>query len=256
MKPVWRKFEGWTRRTTLRPAFGERRLEVLDAGPVRRPDLDQLRPGPPDDLRDPDAAADLDQLPAADDDAAAPPGEADGQRDRRRVVVRHERVLGARQGDEVLLGRPEARAAAPGLAVELEQEIVARGRLRGLDRGLRPRRAPEVRVDDDAGRVDRRGERRSPRASSRAATSSASASTGARLGAGRESIPLLGDDRARGVDERFVTATLRPAASGSRPRDGLDARWVGTGLGRHRSSWRERMGVEPTTPRRAPRHWF
>ncbi len=88
------------------PTFGERGLVVLGAGPVRRPDLDQLYPGPSDDLGDPDAAADLDEFAAPDRDAATSPGEADRQGDRRRVVVRHERVLGPRQGDEVLFRPP------------------------------------------------------------------------------------------------------------------------------------------------------
>ena len=112
MKPAMRKFDGWTRRTSRARPSGERRLEVLDAGPVRRPDLDQPGAGPPDDLRDPHAAADLDELAARHDDPAAAPGEPDRQRERRGVVVRDERVLGAGQRDEVLLGRPEARRRA------------------------------------------------------------------------------------------------------------------------------------------------
>ena len=60
-----------------RPAVRERRLEVGGAGPVRRADLDQPRPGPPDDLGDPDAAADLDELAARDGDPAAAPRERD-----------------------------------------------------------------------------------------------------------------------------------------------------------------------------------
>ena len=74
----------------------------------------ELRAGAPDDLGDPDAAADLDELAARHDDAAAAPGEADGEGERRRVVVRDERVLGAGQRDEVVLGeRGTARHAGP-----------------------------------------------------------------------------------------------------------------------------------------------
>jgi hypothetical protein len=141
-----------------RAAFGEGRLVIVGAGPVRRPDLDELRPGSPDDLRDPDSPTDLDELAAADDDAATAPGEADGQGDSGRVVVRDERVLRTRQGNEVLFGRPEPRAATPRIPIELEEEVVAGGGLGGLDRRLRPRGASEVRVDDDAGRIDRRHE--------------------------------------------------------------------------------------------------
>ena len=137
-----------------RPAVLERRREVRDPRPVRRPDLDEPRPGAPDDLRDPNAAADLDQLAARDGDAPTPPGEADGEGQRRRVVVRDERVLGAGQRDEMLLGEAEAGAAPARLAVELEQEVVGGRGCGGLDRDPRPRRAAQVRVDDDAGRVD------------------------------------------------------------------------------------------------------
>ena len=67
----------------LRPPLGERRLEVGGARPVRRPDLDQLRAGAPDDLGDAHAAADLDELAARDDDPAAT-GQPDRERERRR----------------------------------------------------------------------------------------------------------------------------------------------------------------------------
>ena len=56
----------------LRPTVLERRLEVGRPGAVGRPDLDQLRAGPADDVGDPDAAADLDELAARDDDPARP----------------------------------------------------------------------------------------------------------------------------------------------------------------------------------------
>ena len=71
VKPSWRKFDGWTRRTTRALPLASGRLEVRDPRPVRRPDLDQPRPGPPDDLRDPHAAADLDELAARHGHAAA-----------------------------------------------------------------------------------------------------------------------------------------------------------------------------------------
>ena len=117
-----------------RPAVGERRLEVGGARPVRRPDLDQPRAGPPDDLRDPDAAADLDQLAARDRDAVLA-GQPDREDERRRVVDRDERVLGAGQRDEVVLGGAEPRAAPAGVPVELEQRVGPGGAGRRLDRG-------------------------------------------------------------------------------------------------------------------------
>ena len=93
-----------------RPALGERRLEVGRARPVRRADLDQSRAGPPHDLRDPHAAADLDQLAARDRDAATT-GQSDRERQGGGVVDRDQRVLGAGERDEVGLRGTEAGPA-------------------------------------------------------------------------------------------------------------------------------------------------
>ena len=136
VNPVWRKFEGWTRRTSrARPSASGASKSATRVRFVVPTSMSR-RPGPPDDLRDPDAAADLDQLAAADDHAAARPARPTASATRRRVVVRDERVLGAGQRDEVLLGRPEAGAAPAGLAVELEEQVVARPLRRRIDRRL------------------------------------------------------------------------------------------------------------------------
>ena len=119
-----------------RPPVRERRLEVGGASPVGRADLDQARARSPDDLRDAHATADLDQLAARDRDPVLA-GQPDREHERRGVVDRDERVLGAGQGDEVVLDGPEPRAATTGLAVELEQRIAAGGSRRRLDRGRR-----------------------------------------------------------------------------------------------------------------------
>ena len=81
--------------------------------------------------------------PRAHGDAAAP-GEPDGERDGRRVVVRDERVLCARQRDQLLLGGAEASAAAARLTVELEQRgsslaASAAAATRPRGQGARPR---------------------------------------------------------------------------------------------------------------------
>ena len=55
-------------------ALRERLHEVRGTRPVRRPDLDEPGTGAADDLRDPDAAADLHELAARDDHASAAPG--------------------------------------------------------------------------------------------------------------------------------------------------------------------------------------
>jgi hypothetical protein len=46
----------------------------------------------------------------------------DGEREAGGVVVRDERVLGAGQGDQVLLGEPEPRATPAGRPVDLEEQ--------------------------------------------------------------------------------------------------------------------------------------
>ena len=120
-KPDIVKFEGWTRRTARARPSASGVLEVGDASPVRRPDLDEPGAGPADDVRDPDAAADLDELAARDDDPAAAAGKPDREGEGRRVVVGDERVFGAGQRDEVVLGDPGARRRA--------------GRSRGPSRG-------------------------------------------------------------------------------------------------------------------------
>ena len=203
----------------LRPTLGQRRLEVGGPRPVRRPDLDQLRAGAPDDLGDPHATADLDELAARDDDPATS-GEADRERDRGRVVVRHERVLGAGQGDQVLLGRPDACAATAGLAVQLEQQVPARQRGGCLGDGGRPRRSTEVRVDDDARGVDH-GERAGIR---EAGDAGGDLRAECRCRPGRlprrQPRPLVIDDGARGVHDRIDAWRSRAVA----------------GLGRHRAS--------------------
>ena len=103
----------------LGAALGQRRLEVDGAGPVRRPDFDQAGARSPDDLRDPHTATDLDQLAARDGDPA-PSGQSDRQEERGGIVDGDDGVLGAGQGDQVLLGDPEAPAPAPGVAIEFQ----------------------------------------------------------------------------------------------------------------------------------------
>ena len=104
-----------------RPPAASTSSKSADARPVRGPHLDQLRAGPPHDVGDPHAAADLDQLAAAHRDAAAP-RQPDRERERRRVVGHHERVLGARQRDQVLLGCSVPAAAAARRPVQLEEQ--------------------------------------------------------------------------------------------------------------------------------------
>ena len=74
---------------------------------------------------------------------------------------------------------------------------------------------------------------------------------------GGQPLPLLGEDRTDEIDQRVTLGDLDQLGRQDRqqPIDARRSRAVG---GRHRSSacWRERMGVEPTTPRGAQRHRF
>ncbi len=127
---------------------------------VRRADLDHPRAGLGHDLGDPERAADLDELPARDDELA-PGGEGGRRQERRgRAVVDRERRVGAGE----LAQQPfDVVLAGPALAVlEAVLEVrVALSRARDGRPGLvGERRAAEVRVDDHAGRVEHAPQRR------------------------------------------------------------------------------------------------
>ena len=246
-----------------RAPVGERRLEVRGARPVRRPDLDEPRAGAADDLGDAHAAADLDELAARHDDAATAPGEPDRQRHGRRVVVGDERVLGAGQGDEVVLGDPGSRAATAGRPVELEEQVaVGRGRGR-LDRrprgqGARPR---FVWTMTPVALMTGWRRRRPSRRPSRRADGLGRELVGGRARSRhrREPLALVGDDVAgdRGQRRRLASTSRRGRAQ--RGQDALDARRSRparspVAVDRSGPPWRERVGVEPTTPHRVRRH--
>ena len=145
----------------LRP---DRALVVGCARPIRRPDLDEPRTRPREHVRDAKAVADLDEL-AARDDHLAPFGESgEREQNRSRVVVDDERRLGTGQAPEE---RPEvilARAALAALEVVLEVRVAGADLHDAGERGLGERRATEVRVDEDAGRIQHAPQRRLPRA--------------------------------------------------------------------------------------------
>jgi len=108
------------------------------------------------DLRDAEAAADLDELAAGDDDLVLPRKDQRRQRQeqRRGVVVHGDGRLGAGDAPQQPFYVLVAAAALAGGEVELEVAVaVAHGRHRG-DGLVRQGRAAEVGVDDDAGGVD------------------------------------------------------------------------------------------------------
>ena len=137
-------------------AVGEGRLEVGDARPVRRPDLDQPRACPPDDLRDPDAAADLDELAARPTATPPRPARPTASATAAALLFDDQRVLGAGQRDEV---RPRRRGTAGHggpVSRSSSRKIVPRPRPAAASiAAARPRRPAEVGVHDHAGRVDR-----------------------------------------------------------------------------------------------------
>ena len=139
----------------------DRAVVVGRARPVRRPHLDQARAGAGEHVRNPEAVADLDQLPARDDDLAALGERGEGEQHRGGVVVDDDRRLGAReppqQRREVILARP----ARPAREVVLEVGVAA-DLGDPVEGGRRQRRAPEVRVDQDPGGVEHAAERRPP----------------------------------------------------------------------------------------------
>jgi hypothetical protein len=131
----------------------DRVLVVVHAGAVRRPDLDQPGAGPGEDVRDPEAVADLDQLATRDQHLASVRECGEREQDGGRVVVDHERRLGAGQpaqdrGDVVLPRAPCALGE-----VVLEVRVAAGDLAQPVERLLRQRCAAEVGVDDHAGCV-------------------------------------------------------------------------------------------------------
>ena len=119
------------------------------------PDLDEPRAGAPDDLRDADAAADLDEL------AARHATRRRARRDRRRAR-RPPRCCCRRGRPRRRSGRsarPRPRGSAGRVARSSRRARAASGptaaaAAASIARG-RPRRAAEIRVEHHAGRVDR-----------------------------------------------------------------------------------------------------
>ena len=141
----------------------DRPLVVGGARAVRRPDLDEARAGAREDVGDAEAVADLEQLAARDDDLA-PLGE---RREREQhgggVVVDDERRLGAREPAHERVDVRLARPARAGVEVELEVRVAARGGDDVRERLRRERRASQVGVHEDAGRVQHAAQARRAR---------------------------------------------------------------------------------------------
>ena len=126
---------------------------------VGRADLAQHRARLRHDVGHPEAAADLHEL-AARHDHFAPGGERRQHQQRgRRVVVHDDGRLGAGEMAEQRLGVDVAAPARAPREVVLERRVAAAHGGEPGERRLRERRAPQVRVQDDPGRVDHGDER-------------------------------------------------------------------------------------------------
>ena len=116
-------------------------------------DLDELRARAPQHVRDAEAAADLDQLAARDDDLLARREGREGEQDRSGVVVHHDRILGGRE-----VGKKARRVPVPFPALSSDEVVFDAHRTRrgrdGGERARRERSAAEIGLQDDAGRVD------------------------------------------------------------------------------------------------------
>ena len=139
-----------------RRVVGDGALVIARVRAIGGADLDEARARCAHDVGHAERAADFDELAARDDDAAPRRQLRQRQQHRRRAVVDDERVLGAGQRREELGDVLVPRAAPPRIEPVLEVRVAARDRGHARDRVLGQRRAPEVRVQDDAGRVEHR----------------------------------------------------------------------------------------------------
>src|SRR5207244_3992349 len=129
---------------------------VGDARDVGGPDLTQHGAADGHDFGDAEAAADLDELAARQDDLFAGgqcPQHDDGGGG---AVVDRRRRLGAGGAADPLTDGDLAGGAFAGGEVEFEVEVAAGGVVGGAGGGLGGRGAAEVGVQDDAGGVDHR----------------------------------------------------------------------------------------------------
>ena len=114
--------------------LADRARVVAGVGAIRRTDLDELRAGAPEHVRDAEAAADLDQLATRHDDLLARGERREGEQDGCRVVIDHDRVFGGREVGQEAGGVTVTFAAFSGDEVVLDAD----GAGGGSDRGERP----------------------------------------------------------------------------------------------------------------------
>src|SRR5215212_7561792 len=133
-------------------------LVVREPGAVRGADFPEPRAGEPEHLGDAEAAPDLDELAARDDNFRCLRRVGDQGREREqgrsRAVVDDQGILGAGQLLEERHGMVVARAAGAGGQVILQVRVVPGGLDDRRRRPLRQYRAAQVGVEDYPGGVD------------------------------------------------------------------------------------------------------
>jgi hypothetical protein len=105
-------------------------------------------------FRDAKRSTDLDQFTARYDDFAAFGQRIQREEDRRRVVVDHQRTLGAHQSREQPLGMGVTFTSLARLQVVFEVRVLGRDFGEVLDGLARQRRSSQVGMQDDTSRVD------------------------------------------------------------------------------------------------------
>ena len=202
-------------------------LVVAGASPVRRSDLDEPRSRTREHVRDTKPVADLDELPARDDDLTAFREGGEREQHRGRVVVDHERGLRAREALEQRSEMILARAALARLEVVLEVRVsgptsATRSRAASAS-GARPRL---VCTRTPVAFSTRRSEGRRARASSSRTESTS----------GSGSRPALISSRARSNADRATStasscgASTRRSSASSLSIEGRSRRERGPGM--------------------------
>ncbi len=143
--------------------FADGRRVVCRPRPVRRSHFAQDRAGLPHHIRDPEAAANFHELAARDDHFAAIGERGQHEEHRRGVVVHDGRRLGAGQLAQQPGRMDGAGPALPRHDVVFQVGVTARHLRDAIQRRPGQRRAPQVGMDDDPGRVDDGPERRRER---------------------------------------------------------------------------------------------
>ena len=190
---------------------GARAVVVGRSCAVRRADLDEPRAGARQYVGDAEAVADLDQLAARDEHLALFGERREREQHRGGVVVDDDRGLCTREAAQdrrdVILARP----ARPFGEVVLEIRVAATDLDRALDGRGGKRCAAEVRVNDDAGRVQHAAQGRRPRGVELGLQPRPQV---AGLGAGLDLLAGAREHAARGDDGERVAAPSRQLVDG------------------------------------------